>query len=239
VGPPDPASRRRSGSDGAAASDEELVARYLDVSAPRAWRETAFYELSLRYRRRLFAICVRVLGDPEDAEEAVQETLVRLARNAGSFRGDAKLSTWLYRVARNVCTDRVRYEARRPSTPVAGFDDGFDQADESDPIAGHATTAAVRDALSQLDERSRMLLLLVAVDGLTYAEAAEVTGLAIGTVKSRVSRARVTLGELLADEDDAPARPPAAATPTSEAPSEGTSARGPPTEGPPQPGGAS
>lgn len=221
--------------DGDAATDEALLARYLDTSAPPAWRETAFRELSVRYRRRLFAVCVRVLGDPEDAEEAVQETLVRLARNGEQFRGDAKLSTWLYRVARNVCTDRVRYEARRPSIPVGEFTESFDRADEHDPIEGLAATGALRDALRRLDERSRTLLLLVAVDGLTYADAAEVTGLAVGTVKSRVSRARVTLGELLARDETDLERPPAA-TPASDAPSGRPDARGPPADGSAQPG---
>jgi RNA polymerase sigma factor (sigma-70 family) len=61
---------------------------------------------------------VRVLGSAPDAEDAVQETLRALARHAADFRGESQLSTWLYRVARNVCTDRIRHEARRPSTPV-------------------------------------------------------------------------------------------------------------------------
>ncbi len=226
---PDPPEGHRP--DGDTATDEELLARFVDVSAPRSWRDTAFRELSHRYRRRLFAICVRVLGDPEDAEEAVQETLVRLARNAEGFRGEAKLSTWLYRVARNVCTDRVRYEARRPSTPVGELTEEFDRPDEDDPIEGHATTAAVRDALAQLDDRSRMLLFLVAVDGLSYVEAAEVARLAVGTVKSRVSRARVTLGELLADDDTSsapPGRPATGTTPATDPADRVAEARGPP-----------
>lgn len=188
-------------------SDEQLLAAYIATTGGRSGREAAFEELVVRYRRRLFAICVRVLGSPQDAEEAVQETFIRLARHADTFRGDAKLSTWLYRVAHNVCTDRVRYEARRPSTPVADVTEMHDHPDGSDPIAGHATIEGLRSALAQLDERSRTLVLLVTVDGLSYAEAAEATGLAVGTVKSRVSRARVQLGEFLqaADTDTAPA----------------------------------
>jgi RNA polymerase sigma-70 factor, ECF subfamily len=213
------------------ASDEALLARFVDADATPSAREAAFRELTLRYRRRLFAVCVRVLGDAEDAEDAVQETLVRLARSAGSFRGEAKLSTWLYRVARNVCTDRIRYDSRRPSTPVAEFVEAMDQPDGSDPIEGHAEASALRDALDALDERSRRLLLLVAIDGLTYVEAAEVTGLAVGTVKSRVSRARVRLGELLADDHGkAPDPDPPVTTPPPVAPArDGTEPRGPPT----------
>lgn len=182
-------------------SDEDLVATYVASDALRSTREAAFQELVLRYRHRLFAVCIRVLGSPQDAEEAVQETFIRLARHAETFRGEAKLSTWLYRVARNVCTDHVRHDARRPSTPVPDVTRIADAADRDDPITGHDALAAIRSALEQLDERSRMLLLLIAVDGLSYAEAAAATGLAVGTIKSRVSRARARLGELLTATD--------------------------------------
>lgn len=187
-------------------SDEQLLGVYVDQSRPSRDRELAFRELATRYRRRLFAVCLRVLSSPADAEEAVQETLVKLARGADSFRGDAKLSTWLYRVAHNVCTDRVRYEARRPSTPVEEFT-GANEPAVADSSAAFAETSAVADALSQLDELSRKLLLLVSVDELSYAEAAEAAGVAVGTVKSRVSRARVALGELLTPADDASEAP--------------------------------
>ncbi|GGI03171.1 sigma-24 (FecI-like protein) [Egicoccus halophilus] len=203
-------------------SDEAVLARFNDAALPAGPREAAFTELVHRYQRRVFAVCLQVLGAPSDAEDAAQETFVRLARGAAGFRGDAKLSTWLYRVARNVCTDHVRYDARRPSTPV---DDvaavGGDRAAE-DVLTARETASTLQTALAELDATSRRLLLLVAVEGLTYAEAAAAADLPVGTVKSRVSRARVRLGELLREEpdprspaaraaDDAPAdrRPPA------------------------------
>jgi RNA polymerase sigma-70 factor, ECF subfamily len=183
-------------------SDEQVLSNYLDRSRPSGDREAAFHELVRRFQHRLFAVCMRVLGSPVDAEDAVQETFVKLARHAEGFREEAKLSTWLYRVARNVCTDRVRYEARRPATPVDDITEVADEPDPSDHLAAHDTATVVRAALDQLDEQSRTLLLLVSVDGLSYAEAAEVADLPVGTVKSRVSRARVQLGELLAAADD-------------------------------------
>jgi RNA polymerase sigma-70 factor, ECF subfamily len=221
---------RQPGDHDADTSDEHLVAIYVSPDRSRAEREAAFHELAVRYRHRLFAVCVRVLGTPSDAEEAVQETFIRLARHAEGFRGDAKLSTWLYRVARNVCTDHVRYDARRPSTPVADVTELFDAPDDDDPIESHAGLAAVGRALQQLDELSRQLLVLVAVDGLSYAEAAEVTDLAVGTVKSRVSRARQELGRLLADGDrDEPAtRAPGPDAPQPTRSRSATEPRGPP-----------
>ncbi len=180
-------------------SDEELLARYLDVASERSEREAAFHTLVDRYHRRVFAVCHMVLSTAGDAEDATQETFLKLARNAASFRGEAKLSTWLYRVARNVCTDHVRHDARRPSTPVAEVGDLAEAPVAQDTSAGTDAAVTVRAALDQLDPLSRQLLVLVAVEGLSYAEAAAVHDLATGTVKSRVSRARARLAQLLAE----------------------------------------
>jgi RNA polymerase sigma-70 factor, ECF subfamily len=187
--------------------DAAVLAVYTDQTRRSGEREAAFRALANRYQHRLFAVCARVLGSAADAEEAVQETLLRLARHADTFRGEAALSTWLYRVARNVCTDRVRHDARRPSTPVEDLTTLPEQPVAHDHAVHHDTASAVQAALEQLDERSRTLLLLVAVDGLTYAEAAEVVGVAVGTAKSRVSRARVQLGTFLAEEPQPDAGP--------------------------------
>jgi RNA polymerase sigma-70 factor, ECF subfamily len=200
-------------------TDEQLLARYADASLPRTAREDAFRLLVRRFQRRVFAVCLRTLGgDVGPAEEATQEVFVRLARSADTFRGDAKLSTWLYAVARNVATDRVRYEARRPATAVA------DVAELTGPGGGSVPDGAIAEdrhgevearhdlaaALATLDPVSRTLLLLIAVEGLSYAEAAAAVDCAVGTAKSRVSRARVRLGELLADGGiDQSARSPA------------------------------
>lgn len=212
-------------------SDEAVLARFADPARAAGEREAAFHELVHRYQRRLFAICVRVLGSPSDAEDAVQETFVRLARGAASFRGDAKLSTWLYRVARNVCTDHVRYDARRPSTPVEDVAAVATEPEADDVIGARETAMTLEVALAHLDEQSRLLLLLVAVEGLSYAEAAAAIDLPVGTVKSRVSRARVRLGELLADRLD-PAdevRPPRERTGDDQRPAtDDVQPRGPP-----------
>lgn len=210
--------------------DEQLLATYADVSRATADRHQAFRVLERRYRRRIFAVCVRVLGDASDAEDAVQETLLKLARSADGFRGDAQLATWIYRIARNVCTDRIRYDARRPSVPVedpAILDRRIDD-DGSDLVAA---SDQLRRALAQLDELSRRLLLLIAVDDLSYAAAAEVCDLPVGTVKSRIARARHQLG-LLLDEDaarDDPDPTPPLTTPRTTTDPDLPRPRGPPT----------
>jgi RNA polymerase sigma-70 factor, ECF subfamily len=190
------------------ASDATLLAHFADTTRPAAVREIVFHRLVSRYQRRIFAVCYRVLGSTADAEDATQETFLRIARNADRYRGEAQVSTWIYRIARNVSTDHVRYDARRPSTPVDDLTTVGHEAEADDLLAASETAVAVRAALDRLDERSRMLLVLVAVEGLSYAEAAEAADLPVGTVKSRVSRARVQLGELLAAPADGPAVDP-------------------------------
>ena len=194
--------------------DEEILARYLDVGAAPPEREAAFHTLVDRYHRRVFAVCLQALGSVGDAEDATQETFLKLARNADSFRGEAQLSTWLYRVARNASIDLIRRDARRPTTPVA--DPGLlDQAPaEPDTTDTTHTRMAVTAALQQLDPISRQALVLVAVEGLSYAEAGAALDLPVGTVKSRVSRARGRLAVLMSDTEDTDDPSPDDATPT-------------------------
>lgn len=219
-------------------SDEDVLAVYADADLPRSRREAAFAELVDRFQRRVFAVCLRTLGgDVSDAEDATQEVFVRLARSADTFRGEAKLSTWLYAVARNVATDRVRHEARRPATPVADVADAAAVGRRHVAVAAddHAEVETAGDlaaALAQLDETSRLLLLLVAVEGLSYADAAAAVDLAVGTVKSRVSRARVQLGHILASADDEVSPAPGAARGTG--PRSPGTGRGPSPRGPPE-----
>lgn len=214
-----------------AAQDAAALGVYLDPRRPAAEREAAFGEVVTRHAHRLHAVCLRVLGSHADAEDAVQETFVRLARAGQGFRGEAALSTWLYRVARNICVDRIRHQTRRPQTPVA------DVTTTSDPASTEEITAAdaradlgeLGRALARLDDDARVLLLLVAVDDLSYAEAAAATGVAVGTAKSRVSRARVRLGELLAQPGDpTPAHPPPSREAAPREPGGPRNARGPP-----------
>lgn len=219
-------------------ADEAVLADFADATKSRAVRETAFGELVTRYERRVFAVCFRQLGSREDAEDATQHTFINLARRADQFRGDSKLSTFVYRVAVNACRDLARKQARRPSTPVEDVEqaqrDHGQTPDVVDELAGRETARLVQDAMAQLDELSRTLLILCAVEGMSYPEASEVLDLPVGTIKSRVFRARAKLAELLADADidhtSADATPPPradAARPTGRATTPGAP-RGPP-----------
>lgn len=184
-------------------SDEELVAVYVDAGRARYAREDAFRDLVARYQRRVFAICVRELGDRSDAEDATQDTFIHLARKAHQFRGDSRWSTFVYRVAVNACRDLQRRQARRPQTPVedvtrAQVAAGMNPDVAPDEVTARETALQVQEALATLDELSRTLIVLCAIEGLSYPEAAEVLDMPVGTIKSRVFRARAQLAEVLA-----------------------------------------
>lgn len=172
--------------------DEELLARY--VGDPRGDGQQAFSVLVDRHHLRVYRVCYRYFGDATDAEDATQETFLALARKASTFSADAQLSTWLYRVAVNACHDIARRRARRPQTPVAELPERGSSLDES---AGVDTAIDLRRALTQLDETSRALLILISIEGLSYEEASTAVDMPVGTVKSRVHRARARLADLL------------------------------------------
>ncbi|MDX1510566.1 MAG: sigma-70 family RNA polymerase sigma factor [Nitriliruptorales bacterium] len=184
-------------------TDEQLLALWANTEAARDRREQAFRELVDRYERRVWAICRRIVGSDADAEEATQDTFIRIARSGATFRGDSKLSTWIHRVATSACQDLLRKRARRPQTPVediamvaaaAGLDEAPDDSGSS------AAVDAVARALASLDDVSRSIVVLCAIEGFEYREAADALSMPVGTVKSRLFRARAHLADLLADE---------------------------------------
>lgn len=185
--------------------DGELLATV--AHGDRTARDAAFGELVARHRARVHALCMRYFRDPVDAQDAVQETFLTVLRRAGTFRGEARVSTWLYRVTLNTCHDIARRRARRPQTPVEDIGAVLDAREAHvDDLAALDLTDVLREALATLDEETRGLLLLCAVEGVPYAEVADAYGIAVGTVKSRVFRARAKLATLLApvlDDEDA------------------------------------
>jgi len=181
-----------------------LLGVWADLDATRATREDAFAMLVEELTPRVFAICHRELRNAADAEEATQDTFAKLARAADTFRGDSKVSTYVYRIAVNACRDIQRRLGRRPQTPVADIEaavrhrvDGADYV--ADVAVGFEATDRLGRAMAQLDDLSRTLLVLCAVEGLTYPEASQVLDIPVGTIKSRVFRARARLAELLDD----------------------------------------
>lgn len=163
----------------------------------------AFGEIFRRHRDRMWAVALRTTRDPELAADAVQDAFLNAFRRAGSFRGDAQVTTWLHRITVNACLDRLR--RIKPTADLADHD-------PVEPRDAHRSVEVrldVRQALAQLPEGQRLALVLVDMHGLSVAEAATVLEVAEGTVKSRCSRGREAMARLLdlgEGDDDAGGR---------------------------------
>jgi RNA polymerase sigma-70 factor (ECF subfamily) len=146
------------------------------------------------------AVCRRILGNPDDALDATQEALISIARKIGSFDGRAKLSTWVYRVATNAALDESRRRGRRP-VPLESL------PEPGRSTVGNAADAAIADrldvdaALAQLTPEYRAAVALRDLVGMDYAEIADVLGIPPGTVRSRISRGRAALADLLGNRE--------------------------------------
>ncbi len=195
------------------------------VAALRRRDERAFNRLVLTYQDRVFQVIYRLLGSREEARDVAQEVFVTVFQRIESYRGDGKLSTWLYRVAANHAKNRIKYLARRHDRKRDSFEDMLVQpscgrlsADLPRPdqdLDGRRLEAFVQRALCTLDPDQREVVVLRDIQGLTYEEISEVVDAGLGTVKSRLHRGRARLKEALeawmAGEDPTAQRPLAAA----------------------------
>jgi RNA polymerase sigma-70 factor (ECF subfamily) len=218
-----------------ALSDAELLTAHV------AGDPDAFGELFRRHRDRLWAVALRTLGNPEDAADALQDAMVSAFRRAGSWRGDAAVTTWLHRVVVNACLDRVRHERIRTADPLPDDVESRLRTPDRAPADPALTTEAherrdlVLSALATLPAEQRAALVLVDMEGYPVAEVAEMLDCAVGTVKSRCARGRTRLALLLgvlreSGDTPAPGNPPAAPGVPSTDPS-----RAPPTDDTVQP----
>jgi RNA polymerase sigma-70 factor (ECF subfamily) len=171
----------------------------------------AFNLLVLRYERAVFNVCLRLLRDVAGAEDVTQDTFVRAWQSIGSFRGDV-IRPWLFRIATNRCYDLLRVRARRPAgsldaepyeiEPIWSSQGPTDEAPDAHSLRRELSIHLER-ALAALPEDQRTVVLLSDVQGCDYREVAEATGAALGTVKSRLSRARARLRQVLQDDPEA------------------------------------
>ncbi|MCP5366973.1 MAG: sigma-70 family RNA polymerase sigma factor [Hyphomicrobiales bacterium] len=177
-----------------APADADREARLL--AAARGGDGAAFGELARGLQTRVFRFVLRHVPRPAEAEDLTQDTFLEAFRRLHSFRGDSKFSTWVLGIAFNLARN---HRARRPEYRYAMVAEDA-AGDLAEPAAGpyeraraNDLAAATAEALDTLGDELREALVLVAIDGLGYAEAAEVTGVPLGTVKTRVFRARAAL----------------------------------------------
>ena len=158
----------------------------------------AFESLVRVHADTVYGHCLRFFGERTAAEDATQEVFLKVLRQAGSYDGRAAFSTWLYRLTRNTCLDLARAASRRPV--LADLSLLPDHAG-ADPMAVRDDADLIRRAMATLPPAERDAIAAVGLYEMTYAEAAEALGVAVGTVKSRVFRARKALVGILTDWD--------------------------------------
>jgi RNA polymerase sigma-70 factor (ECF subfamily) len=186
-------------------SDTSLIARCQKADI------AAFNEIVARYKGKIYNYVYRMTGNAEDAEDLTQEVFVRMYTSSGTFRADASLSTWLFRIAGNLCVDAFRRGKKTRGlvhsldAPIAGDeDDGGATRDVPDLSNAPETLlsrkelgAQIQTALQKLPPKLRSAVILHDVEGLPYEEIAVAEGVPLGTVKSRIFNGRVALREHL------------------------------------------
>ncbi|KAF0195088.1 MAG: RNA polymerase sigma-70 factor ECF subfamily [Bacillota bacterium] len=170
----------------------------------------AFGQLVDKYQQRVYNITFRMTNNHEDALDLAQESFLRVYRALASFKGESAFSTWIFRIASNVCLDKLRQKKRQPHIVLSM--DSLMAGEEGDyPIeisAGEASNPEqhllqgemrreIRQALNAVSDEHRLVLVLRDIEGYSYEEIADMVGANIGTIKSRLNRARLALREVL------------------------------------------
>jgi RNA polymerase sigma-70 factor (ECF subfamily) len=184
------------------ADDQHLIAECLQG------RTEAFGELVRRYQDRLYHTAYRLMGNAEDAQDVVQEAFLSAYQSLGGFKGDSLFFTWLYRIAVNTAISLKRKQRVVLSIHTGpGPEGGIEPADPSESSRpGHALEQAEEErrlqrALDRLSPEHRAVLVLKEIEGQKYEEMAAILGVPIGTIRSRLHRARLELRELLSQEE--------------------------------------
>src|SRR5512134_518314 len=168
-------------------TDEELVARSIGGDAE------SFNELILRWERPIYALAYRVIGREEDARDVCQETFLRAFRALPGFKGQAKFSSWVYRIALNLCRDWMRRQRRTPTVQMPEGGDPEELAAQGGPaesiedlVARRELSAVVAEAMALLPEEQRTAIVLKEYHGMTFQEIADLQGCPLSTVKTRL-----------------------------------------------------
>ena len=168
-------------------TDEELVDR------SRGGDVDSFNQLILRWERPIYALAYRVIGREEDARDVCQETFLRAYRALPGFKGEAKFSSWVYRIALNLCRDWIRKQRRNPVQQMPEDLDVLEAAAATEPsesvedlVARRELAAVVEDAMAALPEEQRTAIILKEYHGMTFQEIADLQGCPLSTVKTRL-----------------------------------------------------
>jgi len=184
-----------------------------DAALIRAFQEgdkAAFDKLVLNHKDRLFNLCYRILGDYEEANDSAQETFIKVYRGLKKFRFESGFSTWLYRIAVNTCKNKLKSSAYRQKSKMVPLDNPVlaNRSQPSREIQDESPSPAmelekkermrvIQEAIDALSPEQKQVVTLRDIEGFSYEEVAEITGFNLGTVKSRIARARQDLRKKL------------------------------------------
>jgi RNA polymerase sigma-70 factor (ECF subfamily) len=174
-------------------TETDLLARV--ISGDRS----AFDSIMRAQENRVFSVCLRILGNRDNALDATQETFLTVFRKAAQFKGDSALGTWIYRIAVNTCYDQLRKSGRRPTESLPAHLEPPDASAE-DAIESAGLRPEIERALAALPPEFRAAVVLSDLEGMSLPAAAEALGVPVGTVKSRVFRGRRLLAERLGNQ---------------------------------------
>lgn len=179
------------------------------LEALRAGRETAYEALIEHYQQPVYSLVYRLMDDPDDAADVVQEVFLKIFRSIGNFRGDSSLKTWIYRISCNEAYNHRRWYNRHKKPEV-----GLESDEESIPnlndvlpdhgrsafdiASAHEMHALIESALTELNPQFRAAVVLRDIEDMSYEEIAEILQISLGTVKSRILRGREALRKALA-----------------------------------------
>ncbi len=181
-------------------TDEELIAQF------QAGNENAYLEIVERFKNRLFAFVYRFVGDSDLAEDLVQDTLIKVYTHRHAYREIARFSTWIYTIAGNLARTELRKRKRRATFSMSTL--GFGEREYELPsedyaptktLEGEQTEKHIRSALAKLPLHFRTVIILRDVQELSYEEISKIMKIPLGTVKSRVNRARLRLQDMLSN----------------------------------------
>lgn len=208
--------------DARQSADHTMTAKAQDVALDRTLVDrfrngdtSAFDEMVTRHWDRIYAMVHQLLRNPQDAEEVTQDAFIRAHRGLAQFRGDSAFSTWLYQIATNLARNRYWYWWRRKRDRTVSFDQPvgedndtpFSEIFAGDAIKPHEETATqelvdrIAVGMEKLGAKHREILILRNVKNLSYEEISQILGISVGTVKSRIARARDSLREIIGEDD--------------------------------------
>ncbi|RPI79095.1 MAG: sigma-70 family RNA polymerase sigma factor [Desulfobacteraceae bacterium] len=193
-------------------NNNQISARDLDDQLVRAFQSgqtKAFDQLVIRHQDRVFTVCYRFLGNEQEARDMAQEIFINVYRHLNGFRAEAAFFTWLYRITVNSCKNRLKsleYKYRKKQVSLSGpFQTESSQSKEMEDGQPSALAALekkekgqmIQKAIDALPKEQKMMIVLRDIEGLAYEEIIKLTGLRLGTVKSKLARARILLREKL------------------------------------------